>query len=291
MHTLDLQTQTTFERIMLATDFSPASELAQSYAVGLARHGDATLEVANVIDLSDTAATMDALSEPVLQALRHYSDERLKLTLEHTGEVRATRKMIEGFDPASLIVGEAASANADLIVLGTMAKRALKKLVLGSTAEAVIRTAQCPVLTVGPHAALYTGGPLAFQRIVYATDFSSQARKAADLALALGSTNGATVYLCHVVTEEEAANVVDCNARSAASLKALVPETVHNWRRAACVVKHGKASEAILSLAEQVDADLIVLGARKATFWIEYVQTGLTPALLAEARCPVLTVC
>ena len=39
------------------------------------------------------------------------------------------------------------------------------------------------------------------------------------------------------------------------------------------------------------DADLIVLGARKASFWVEFVRTGLTPALLAEATCPVLTVC
>ncbi|MBW4028956.1 MAG: universal stress protein [Acidobacteria bacterium] len=291
MHTMNLQTKTTFERIMLATDFSRASEAAQTYAVGLARHEASTLEVANVIDLSDTAATMDALSEAALEALRYYSDEHLKQALEHTSGVRVTRKVIEGFDPASLIVGEAACSNADLIVLGTTAKRAFKKLVLGSTAEAVIRTAPCPVLTVGPHAAHHANGPLSFQRIVYATDFSSQAKKAADLALSLGQTNGATVYLCHVITEDEAANVVDCDARSIASLEALVPETVNDWCHAACVVEHGKASEAILALAKRVDADLIVLGARKATFWIEYVHAGLTPALLADATCPVLTVC
>jgi len=34
-----------------------------------------------------------------------------------------------------------------------------------------------------------------------------------------------------------------------------------------------------------------VLGARKSSFGVEYIQTGLTPALLATATCPVLTIC
>ncbi len=38
-------------------------------------------------------------------------------------------------------------------------------------------------------------------------------------------------------------------------------------------------------------ADLIVLGARKSSFWLEYVETGVTPAILAAAKCPVLTIC
>ena len=75
------------------------------------------------------------------------------------------------------------------------------------------------------------------------------------------------------------------------SLQALVGASAHCWSEPECVVEHGKAAEAILGLAARVQADLIVLGARKASFWLEFVRTGLTPALLAEARCPVLTVC
>jgi nucleotide-binding universal stress UspA family protein len=57
------------------------------------------------------------------------------------------------------------------------------------------------------------------------------------------------------------------------------------------VVEHGEAARTILDLAERVGADLIVLGARKSSFWLTRVERGLTPALLAEATCPVLTVC
>lgn len=290
MKTIDLQTQVTFERIMLATDFSPAAKVAQAYAVGLALHDSSTLEVATVVDLSLTLPSMDVISESALEALRHSSEEGLRRLAERISGVRVTRKVIEGFLPASLLVDEAVNTNADLIVLGTTSKHGLKKFVLGSTAEEVIRTAPCPVLTVGPHVSL-PNFPVFFQRIVYATDLSSQGAKAADLALSLGQTSGAKVYLCHVITENEASNHGDCEARSIASLKALIPESVHDWCNPECIVEHGKSSEAILALAKRVNADLIVLGARKSSFWVEYIRTGLTPALLATANCPVLTVC
>lgn len=287
-----MPTQVRFERIMLATDFSPAAEIAQAYAVGLALHDSSTLEIATVVDLSPLILpSTGVITESALEALRRSSEEDLRRLAEHISGVRVTRKVIEGFQPASLIVDEAVNSDADLIVLATTSKQGLKKLALGSTAEEVIRAAPCPILTVGPHVPPPSNFPVFFQRIVYATDFSSQAAKAAGLALSLGQTSGAKVYLCHVITENEAASHDNCEARSLSSLKALIPESVHGWCDPECIVDHGKSSEAILALARRVNADLIVLGVRKASFWTEYVRTGLTPALLATATCPVLTVC
>ena len=285
MQTIDLQTQIKFERILLATDFSPCAEVAQAYAVGLARQDSSTLELATVVKLP----ALDALSECALDSFRRASEEDLKRIAAPVTGIKVTRKVIEGFQPAAVIVDEAVDFNADLIVLGTTSKHGLKKLALGSTAEEVIRTARCPVLTVGPHVRLPSSPAIAFQRIVYATDFSAQAAKGKELALALGHTEGAKVYLCHVLAEKAAATGGD--DRSMSSLKALVPASAHCSCEPECVVEHGKASEAILALAKRVDADLIVLGARKASFWVEFVRTGLTPALLATATCPVLTVC
>jgi nucleotide-binding universal stress UspA family protein len=198
--------------------------------------------------------------------------------------------VIEGFQPAAVILDEAVDFDADLIVLGTTSKQGLTKLALGSTAEEVIRAANCPVLTVGPHVRRPLDEAIAFQTIVYATDFSAQAAKGADLALGLGMSEGTRVYLCHVAPDK-AATTGGNDDQSMSSLKALVPALSPCWCEPECVVEHGKASEAILALAKRVNADLIVLGARKASFWVEFVRTGLTPALLAAATCPVLTVC
>ena len=118
--------------------------------------------------------------------------------------------------------------------------------------------------------------------------FPRKPQRPLGLALSLGQTSGAKVYLCHVITEKEKSNHDDCEARSISSLEALIPESVHDWCHPECIVEHGKSSEAILGLATRVNADLIVLGARKSSFWFEYVRTGLTPALLATATCPSL---
>jgi len=76
-----------------------------------------------------------------------------------------------------------------------------------------------------------------------------------------------------------------------AGLQKMIPESTYEWCTPETVVEHGNASKAILELAERVGADLIVLGARQASFWLTHVEHGLTPDLLAEATCPVMTVC
>lgn len=291
MPTPHVQTQVRFERILLATDFSPTSELALAYAAGLAQEYSSTLELTNVIDLSITVPSADVLSGEALEVLRDISEEHLKRLVDRVSGVKVRQKTIEGFQPASQIVDEAVDENSDLIVLGTSSKHGLKKLALGSTAEQVIRNAPCPVLTVGPHVHKPPCGPISFQRIIYATDFSAQAAKAAGIAFYIGQTNAARIYLCHVVTEKESAQRLSSDAASIAALKALVPESAYDWCTPECVVEQGKSADAILALAHRVNADLIVLGARKSSFWLEYVRTGVTEALLAAATCPVLTVC
>lgn len=287
MRTIDLHTEVKFERILLATDFSADAEIAQAYAVGLAMHDSSTLELTTVI----TLPSLDAISECALDSVRHSSEEELQRVARHISDVKIKQKLIEGFQPAAAIVDEAVDCNADLIVVGTKSRQGFTKLALGSTAEEVIRTACCPVLTVGPHVPAPPKGPISFHRIVYATDFSPQAAKGIELALAMGQTTGTKVYLCHVVVDHEASKCEHCEEKFLRSLKALVPESAHCACEPEFVVEHGRASEAILALADRVKADLIVLGARKASFWLEFIHTGLTPALLAAAKCPLLSVC
>jgi len=178
MRTIDLQTQIKFERILLATDFSAGAEMAQAYAVGLALQDGSTLQLTTVV----TLPSLDAISECALDSVRHSSEEDLHRLANDIPKVKVTRKVIEGFQRAGAIVDEGSRSCADLIVLGTASKHGLKKLALGSTAEEVVRTAGCPVLTVGPRVAAPPHGPLTFHSIVYATDFSAQAAKGVRLA-------------------------------------------------------------------------------------------------------------
>ena len=287
MSATNVQTPVSFDRILLATNFGRETDVALDYAVGLAREFSSHVELTNVIDLSLTFPTFDVLA---LDELREQGKAEIERVASGISGIDLNTCVLEGFEPASLIIEEALNSKADLIVLGTSSKHGFRKFALGSTAEDIIRTATCPILTVGPHVPKPAEGPISFHRIVYATDFSVQARKAANIAISLGQTTGAKLYLCHVVSPRQEAAHPDCDVASIASLQAMVPDSAQNWCDTVCVVEHGKAAEAILAVANRVDADLIVLGARKASFWLNFVESGVTPTLLATARCPVLTV-
>ena len=112
-------------------------------------------------------------------------------------------------------------------------------------------------------------------------------------ALSFAQDSGAHLYYCYVAqdTGHARGDAQSQDADFKAALKKMIPESSYEWCTPEIVVEHGDAAESILELAERVHADLIVLGARNASFWLTHIEHGLTPDLLAEATCPVMTVC
>ena len=143
-----------FSRILVPTDFSPASDAAVHYARSLAETFGATLHLLHVLDdpAAATAFVGDgyAVDTPdIRQAMLTQVRERLARTLSVTDytRFRATSEALVGV-PADAIVDYAAATGANLIVMGTHGRTGLAHLLMGSVAEHVVRTASCPVLTV-----------------------------------------------------------------------------------------------------------------------------------------------
>lgn len=283
------------KKILLATDFSSASEKAATYARALARRFSSTIEIAHVFDPSIVTSYEEAIIGMPVNERRRISNEslqRLRDDFSVSGiDTRTTSP--EGHRPAAGLLRVAKEHEVDVIVAGTQSKSGVERLILGSTAEQLIRNAECPVLTVGPNAKSCGDAPLVFQTIVYATDFSAEAAKAAVYALSFAQDSGAHLYFSYVLGLHTATSwkteLTDGAFQSA--LKRMIPESSYDWCSPECMVQHGDAAQAILELAERVQADLIVLGARKASFWLTHIERGLTPDLLAQATCPVMTVC
>ncbi len=133
-------------------------------------------------------------------------------------------------------------------------------------------------------------GRLAFKRIVYATDFTAESEKAARAALTFAAHDGATIYACHVIDckENPAETVEEDVVRE--ELERLMAKSPLGEYGCELMISHGAPAEAILAMAETVNADLIVMGPRKHSFWLTHVKRGVTLEVLAQARCPVLTV-
>jgi nucleotide-binding universal stress UspA family protein len=86
---------------------------------------------------------------------------KLRELESNAGHVRVESQVMEG-DPVDMILRAAEETHSDVIVMGTHGRTALARLLLGSVAEAVLRKAPCPVLTVKSpaprkHAAVETG--------------------------------------------------------------------------------------------------------------------------------------
>ncbi|MEI9977616.1 MAG: universal stress protein [Edaphobacter sp.] len=293
MPVIDARAEIAIQTILLATDFSATSEKAAVYAKALARRFQSTIELTHVVDLSSVAPSEVALVGMSVDEISRESEEKLELLLSQFSGLEAKTRMVEAFSPVDALLKQAEDSGIDLIVMGTTAKHGLEKRIVGSTAEAIIRKATCPVLTVGPHVVDLPQDLLAFRTIVYATDFSASAAKAAIYALSFARDSGAHLYFCHVlgVREPNGSEKLILEKSFERSLNMLIPPSAYDWCSPECVIVHGDSAEAILGLAERVQADLIVLGARKASFWLRYVENGLTPEILSGAKCPVLTVC
>jgi nucleotide-binding universal stress UspA family protein len=154
---------TVFERVMIAVDGSKTSARALEVGQALARQVGAAVALVHVLDLAkgftpefgiaDTAI-IDGLRVAGLEVLDRYS--RAISPAGESGVIPVARFLREG-DPASEIVTAADEWRADVIVIGTHARGPVVRFLLGSTAEAVVRRAHCPVLTIGHARPVKTG--------------------------------------------------------------------------------------------------------------------------------------
>jgi nucleotide-binding universal stress UspA family protein len=125
-----------FPVVLHPTDFSERARHAYDVACTLAR-GGGRLVVLNIVEAVHVASEgyEDALNE----RLRGFQPDDPSIQFEY--------RVREG-EPAPAILAEAAASRCDLIALGTHGRTGLDRLLMGSTAEAVLRHAGCPVLVV-----------------------------------------------------------------------------------------------------------------------------------------------
>ena len=141
-----------FNVIVVTTDLSDYSLRALPYAVGLAERFDARLKILCInepaIPISDmTWAGVDvhATDEALLKEARHTLDRIIREQVPNGVDVEAT--VVTG-NAVDGIIRFAREQNADLLVMCPHGRTGLSHVLMGSTAEAVVRQAPCPVLTL-----------------------------------------------------------------------------------------------------------------------------------------------
>lgn len=273
-------------RIILATDFSPASCAAVLVASKVARVFNATVTILHVFQYVPQHRYKVPV-EWMVEIIRRDVRQRLQETkgIFREANVQAEVMVVEDGIPSQQILNFVESCEAPLLVMGTHAVGGMDRFILGSTAEDVLRQAHCPVITVGPHVPSIAAGDAPFQEILYATDFGETSLAAVPLIDLLRQSVETHLRVLHVSTTRLSDTGEDKEQFGAVRkiLKARGDEEY--------VTLHGtNVSQAVVNEAERDRADLVILGVKRASAFASHAPPKIAFEIIAASPCAVLTV-
>ena len=279
----------TFEHILVPTDFSEISQRALEYAKVIAELGHSELLLLHVnppIDLitPPEAAWVD------LSEVQSREEEQLE---ETSAALRSEGFRAQAISVAGPLYDELLSTvkqyKTDLIVLGTHGKKGLERLLLGSDAEAVLRKAHCPVLTVGPGVPKIQDKTWRIREVICPTNLKPRSAEVVAYAHKLAALHEAELVLFHVKSSNEPEDDVDWVSFEEA-FHHYVPEDLgkRSWLRTR--LASGAPATSIVDLAKERGSDLIVMGVHPTSLVGTHLVRGTAAKVLAEAPCPVMTI-
>ncbi len=280
------------ERILIATDFSPSAQAATEVAVSLAKKFGSTLTCLHIIIPAPH-------SSPSEGALKRNAREQFKALEERLAleGVNIDESITVLGKPFAEILKTAEHNNFNLIIMGACGEKSTaERLVLGSTAEKVIRKSEKPVLAVKPPATDI------FEHILAAVDFSDVSERALKNAIRLTRAFESHLMVLHVIddieecllyldVEEEKQDVqLQWREQCSTAFDKLLKKTDFYdlpWEK---IVRTGKPHEEIQTAAKEIHADLIVMGASGHSRLREILM-GTTASKVSRALpCSLLTV-
>jgi nucleotide-binding universal stress UspA family protein len=294
----------TIRRILCPIDLSDFSRPALAHAAALARCYEAEVVVLHVFAALMPPATLGTYPAWMLHVpeARDTIAQELHSMLEPYTTIGAPFRLhtAEG-DSAGEIVRHAGELQADLIVMGTHGRGGFDRFTLGSVTEKVLRKAPCPVLTLPPGAAS-SPATVDYHSILCPTDFSPSSERGVDFALSVARRSHATVTVLHVIeTVDEDADTTDRKMpigdhtrslyeKEAEALHSRLATHVRPSDSVSELITTGKPHRAILRVANDCRADLIVIGVRGRGPVDLTLFGSTTNQVVRRAVCPVITV-
>jgi len=291
-----------FKSILLATDFSDASEKAFHYAAAIARLYGSKIFLVHALP----AESISFIPELPLERDRRQAEQKME-NLANRNELKeiAHETVLQGGPVWSVLADVIQQANIDLVVLGTHGRAGFSKFILGSVAEEVVRRADCPVTTVGPHLDAPLSTTREFHRILFATDFHPASAKALGYALLFANQPQANLILLHVMPpaalpgpgirfyDEKAVQEWQARVRTTTQEKMakLLPPDAPLRSEPEYEVRFDFIAEGILDVATERQADLIVMGVNRPVSAAISAHTPGTVSheVIRRAKCAVLT--
>lgn len=292
-------------RILCATDFSDFSNHTIPYGIAMARQFDAKLFVCHVIELPFATMAGEVQLDFIEQQNRMVDYAHAQLAQLFEGESVEWEPVVTVGHTVDEIDRLVRNNRIDLVISATHGRSGVRRLLLGSVTERMMRMLSCPLLIVrGKGDGGVEPRKIEFvpKRILVGCDFSADSQLAYQYGLSLAQEVEAELHLIHVVEPPVYQNILvdgqDADETSRQplisilqkKLDRMVPEDARNWCKLNTALLEGKPNNELIDYALLNDIDLIVLGVRGHGL-VETVFVGSTTDRVARsAPCPVLAV-
>ncbi|OKL38652.1 universal stress protein [Pontibacter flavimaris] len=277
-------------RILVPTDFSEEARNAYEVAISIARRTGAAIKLLHVVEMpynssfntTGEATTGSNGMEQVfmlrlLESTKHKMSELLR-TVPHEG-VEVVQE-VDVDRPINKIRRTIKEDAVDLVVMGSKGSSGLDEFLIGSNTEKVVRTSECPVLTVKSR--LQDFDP---REIVLASDFRREIRGAMDRFKEFQQIFGSRIHLVYINTPgafESSANVQQ-KLEYTAQKYGLQNYTIN-------VYNDVMEEDGILHFANDIRADMIMMATHGRTGLSHLLSGSIAEDLVNHTRIPVLTV-
>ncbi|MGC2626737.1 MAG: universal stress protein [Candidatus Udaeobacter sp.] len=293
------------ERILVPLDFSPASMEALDYAVSIAKLFHAAIHLLHVYPPDEASAPgAGHLLFESAEAIERLNEELTGIHRKHAPTFCPQNCHIRGGRPYQEIVQLAREIDADLIALSTRGHSGLKHLLLGSTAERVVRSAPCPVLVARKRKQRSKARreEFAIRTVLVPTDFSQCSLAGTEYAAFLARKLNATLRLFHAMYPYTNYVFVDRAGVRLSGLAEAVEETARqemdalkemDFLRGLPVqteILPGVAIDEICAAAGDHEVDLIVTSTHGRTGLKHALIGSVAEHVVRYAEAPVLVV-
>jgi nucleotide-binding universal stress UspA family protein len=285
-------------KLICGVDESEEARAAVRVAKSLARDLDRRLVLVHAVQFtSGFAFALAPYAYPHRvgeETARRAGQQLLDRVADESGLSASVERRIEAGEPAALLARIAGEEPVDLVVVGARSRGLAASAFLGSVLTAVVGRACCPVVVV-PAKARLGAGP-----VICAADESEEAHGAARVARRLADRLGVDLLVAHAVAAAPVpstsavpngpAELLDAERRRAEELLAGLAFEHGFGTEVERRVAYGSEAEAIGQLAEEEDATLVVVGARRRGTLLSLIAGSVSTELPATSLRPTVVV-
>jgi nucleotide-binding universal stress UspA family protein len=278
-----------FKKLVVAYDFSPHADTALDYALDLATKQNSEIILVHVqnpnneaIAAGDEATRAYKVIPNVRECLEQKADHSRRLGVD-------TRWLLKPGSTAESLAQVVAELQPDVLFLGAYGNNRLDRKVLGSTAESLLRTLPCPVVTIGPKATKKKSNPNQLEKVICPIDFPDDVHERLMMISGVAKALRADVELVHAVDVCHEHSLPHNAADIQFEFELLVEWLQREGVATQSTLLYGAPEHVISERARAVNAHYIMFGLHQNGQFSSYSRKSLVAKVIKHAPCAIFT--